>query len=139
MNFVQFLTGTDVTLIDNISNSNPPRNCPANDFAPIAGELIPGPSQIDPGTKQVIQVQVYTTRAGSYQTYLANLATNPNASLALTPPTGTVTIYDSIFRPAKGGRFSDAARGEQQRHADGGGATETAVGRASYLDGAVLG
>ncbi len=97
VNFVQFLTGTDVTLIDNISNSNPPRNCPANDFAPIAGELIPGPSQIDPGTKQVIQVQVYTTRAGSYQTYLANLATNPNASLALTPPTGTVTIYDSFF------------------------------------------
>ena len=97
VNFVQFLTGPDVTLIDNISNSNAPRSCPANAFAPIAGELIPGPAQIDPGTKPVIDVQVYTTRAGSYQTYLANLATNPNASLALTPPTGTVTIYDSFF------------------------------------------
>src|SRR6201996_4520940 len=97
VNFVQFLTGPDVTLIDNISNSNPPRNCPTNAFAPIAGELIPGPSQIDPGTKPAIDVQIYTTRAGSYQTYLANLATNPNGSLGLTPPTGTVTIYDSFF------------------------------------------
>jgi hypothetical protein len=96
VNFVQFLTGPDVTLIDNISNSNPPRSCPANAFAPIAGELIPGPAEIDPGTKPAIDVQVYTTRAGSYQNYLANLATNPNASLALTPPTGTVAIYDTI-------------------------------------------
>lgn len=96
VNFVQFLSGPDVTLIDNIANSNPPRDCPANDFAPIAGELIPGPVQIDPGAKPVIDVQVYTTRAVPYQTYLANLATNPNASLVLTPPTGTVAIYDTI-------------------------------------------
>jgi polygalacturonase len=94
VNFVQFLTGPDVTLIDNISNSNPPRDCPADAFAPIAGELIPGPAQIDPGTKPTVEVQVYTTRAVSYQTYLANLANDPNASLALTPPTGTVTVFD---------------------------------------------
>ena len=96
VNFVQFLSGPDVTLIDNIANSNPPRGCPADAFAPIAGELIPGPAQVDPGTKPLIDVQVYTTRAVPYQTYLANLATNPNASLVLTPPTGTVAIYDTI-------------------------------------------
>ena len=95
VNFVQFLTGPDVTLNDNISNSNPPRECGANGFAPIAAELIPGPAQIDPGTKPVLVAQVYTTRAVPYQTYLANLVTNPNASLALTPPTGTVTIVDT--------------------------------------------
>lgn len=95
VNFVQFLTGQGVTLNDNISNSNPPRDCPVNAFAPIAGEIVPGAAQIDPGTKPVIQVQVYTTRAVPYQTYLANLANNQNASLALTPPTGTVTIYDT--------------------------------------------
>ena len=96
VNFVQFLnTGLDVTVNNNISNSNPPLDCPANNFAPIAGEVIPGAAQIDPGTKPVVQVQVYTTRAVSYQTYKANLATDPNASLALTPPTGTVTVYDT--------------------------------------------
>src|SRR6185437_1315809 len=51
VNFVQFLTGPGVTLNDNISNSNPPYDCPANVFAPIAGEIVPGPAQIDPGTK----------------------------------------------------------------------------------------
>jgi polygalacturonase len=94
VNFVQFLNGPDVTLIDNISNSNPPRDCPADAFAPIAGEIVPGPAQINPGTKPLVEVQVYTTRAVPYQTYLANLANDPNATLALTPPTGTVTIYD---------------------------------------------
>jgi hypothetical protein len=97
VNFVQFLSGPDVTLIDNISNNNPPYDCPANVFAPIAGEILPVAAQtgqIDPGTKPVVTVQVYTTRAVPYQTYLANLATDPNASLALTPPTGTVTVYD---------------------------------------------
>jgi polygalacturonase len=97
VNFVQFLTGPGVTLNDEISNSNPPYDCPANVFAPIAGEIVEGPAQIeqiDPGTKPVVEVQVYTTKAVPYQTYLANLANDPNASLALTPPTGTVTVYD---------------------------------------------
>src|SRR6185437_12329479 len=67
VNFLQYLTaqvGTpaNVTVNNNISNSNPPRSCPANAFAPIAGELIPGPAQMDPGTKPVIPVQIYTTR-----------------------------------------------------------------------------
>ena len=98
VNFVSYLSlGSNVTVNDNISNSNPPYDCPAEAFAPIAGELIPGPSQVDPGTKPLLQVQVYTTQAVPYQTYLANLASNPNASLALTPPTGTVTIYDLFF------------------------------------------
>ena len=94
VNFAQFLTGPGVTVTNNISNDKPPYSCPANVFAPIMGELIPGPAQIDPGTKPTIQVQVLTTQAVPYATYLANLATDPNASLALTPPTGTVTIYD---------------------------------------------
>lgn len=94
VNFVQYLTGPGVTVTNNISNSNPPYSCPANAFAPIAGELLPGPAQINPGSKPVIEAQVFTTQAVPYATYLANLATDPNATLALTPPTGTVTIYD---------------------------------------------
>lgn len=94
VNFVPFLTGPGVTVTNNISNNNPPYSCPADAFAPIMGELIPGPVQIDPGAKPVVQVQVLTTQAVPYATYLANLANDPNASLALTPPTGTMTIYD---------------------------------------------
>lgn len=96
VNFVQFLSGPGVTVTNNITDSNPPYSCPVNAFAPIAGELIPGPAQIDPGTKPTVQAQVFTTQAVPYATYLANLATNPNATLALTPPTGTVTIYDGL-------------------------------------------
>ena len=94
VNFVQFLTGPGVTVTNNIVNDNPPYACPANVFAPIMGELISGPAQVDPGTKPVIRAQILTTQAVPYATYQANLASNPNASLALTPPTGTVTIYD---------------------------------------------
>lgn len=97
VNFVQFLSQPGVTVNNNISNSNPPYNCPANIFAPIAGEIVPGAAEIDPGTKITVPVQVYTTRAVPYQTYLSELAGNPNASLALTPPTGTVTIYETSF------------------------------------------
>jgi polygalacturonase len=94
VNFVQFLTGPGVTVTNNITSDNPPYSCPVNQFAPISGELIPGPAQIDPGSKPVLQVQVFTTQAVPYATYHANLANDPNATLALTPPTGTVTIYD---------------------------------------------
>jgi polygalacturonase len=94
VNFVQFLSGPGVNVTNNITDNNPPYSCPQNIFAPIAGELIPGAAQIDPGTKPVLQAQVFTTVAVPYATYVANLATNPNATLALTPPTGTVTIYD---------------------------------------------
>ncbi|HXE09017.1 MAG TPA: Ig-like domain repeat protein [Acidobacteriaceae bacterium] len=94
VNFVNFLTGPGVTVTDNIVNDNPPYSCPANVFAPIMGELISGAAQIDPGTKPTIEAQILTTQAVPYQTYKANLAGNPDASLALTPPTGTVTIYD---------------------------------------------
>ncbi|HEX5285080.1 MAG TPA: Ig-like domain repeat protein [Bryocella sp.] len=97
VNFLQYLYQPTVTVNDEISNSNPPYDCPANVFAPVTGELVPGPAQLDPGTKPTIQVQVLTTKAVPYQTYLASLADNPNASLALTPPTGTVTISDTEF------------------------------------------
>lgn len=94
VNFVQYLNGPGVTVTNNISNNNPPYSCPENIFAPITGELIPGPAQVDPGTKLNLQVQVLTTQAVPYATYTAQLATNPNATLALTPPTGQVTILD---------------------------------------------
>jgi polygalacturonase len=94
VNFVQFLTGPGVTVTNNIVNDNPPYSCPANVFAPIMGELIAGPAQVDPGTKPVIQAQILTTQAVPYATYRANLVNNANASLALAPPTGSVTIYE---------------------------------------------
>lgn len=100
INFLQYLYQPTVTVNDEISNSKPPYNCPANGFAPIAGEIVPGAAQIeqiDPGAKPTVQVQVYTTKAVPYQTYLSELANNPNASLALTAPTGTVTIYDTTW------------------------------------------
>lgn len=95
VNFADDLQGPGVSVINNISNNNPPLDCPANNFAPIAGELIPGAAQITPGTTPVVNVQVFTTQAAPYQTYKANLASDPNATLALTPPTGTVTVYDT--------------------------------------------
>lgn len=94
VNFLQYLYQPTVTVNDEISNSNPPYDCPADVFAPITGEIVPGPAQINPGTQPTVQVQVLTTKAVPYQTYLTNLANDPNASLALTPPTGTVTLYD---------------------------------------------
>lgn len=94
VNFVQFLNGPGVSVTNNITTDNPPYSCPQNQFAPISGELIPGPAQIDPGSKPVLQVQVFTTQAVPYATYRANLANDPNATLALAPPTGAVTIYD---------------------------------------------
>jgi len=99
INFLQYLeqqqnAGVGVTVNDEISNDNPPYDCPANIFAPIAGELIPGAAQVNPGTTPNVAVQVYTTKATSYQAYLTALANDPNASLALPAPTGTVTVYD---------------------------------------------
>ncbi len=94
VNFAEYLYQPTVTVNDEISNSNPPYDCPANVFAPITGEIVPGAAQINPGTKPVVNVQVLTTKAVPYQTYKSELATDPNASLALTAPTGTVTVYD---------------------------------------------
>jgi uncharacterized protein (TIGR03437 family) len=94
VNFASFLRGTGVTATNNISTSNAPYACPAAVFSPIAGELIPGPSQLASGQGLTATVQVFPTKAVPYATYQTNLKTNPNATLALTAPTGTVTIYD---------------------------------------------
>jgi uncharacterized protein (TIGR03437 family) len=94
VNFASMLTGTGVTVAGKPSTSNPAYSCPASIFSPIAGELIPGPPQIASGQSVTVTVQVFPTKAQPYQTWLANLKTNPNATLALAAPTGTVTILD---------------------------------------------
>jgi uncharacterized protein (TIGR03437 family) len=94
VNFGSFLTGTGVTVANNVSDSNAPYMCPAAIFSPIAGELIPGPSQIPAGQTLNVGVQVFPTKEIPYQTYLTNLKTNPNATLAMPAPTGTVVIND---------------------------------------------
>ena len=87
VNFASMLRGTGVTVSGSATGGGA-YDCPAAAFSPVAGELIAGSS---PGT---VSVQVFATKAVPYQTYLANLKTNPNATLSLSPPTGTVTIYD---------------------------------------------
>ncbi len=94
VNFLKYLHGPGVIVHNHIVNNEPPYRCPARVFAPVMGDIIPGPSQIAPGNSPVIRVQILTTRAKPYATYLAELATNPDATLALTPPNGTVTIFD---------------------------------------------
>jgi uncharacterized protein (TIGR03437 family) len=41
-----------------------------------------------------VQAQIFPTKAVPYATYTTSLKTNPNATLDLPAPTGTVTIYD---------------------------------------------
>lgn len=94
VNFAAMLKGTGVTVANHISTANPAYACAAADFSPIAGELIPGPSLLRSRDALTVTAQVMTTKAVPYQTYLTNLQSDPNATLALTPPTGTVTIYD---------------------------------------------
>ena len=94
VNFASLIKGTGVTLTNSVSDSNPPYTCPAAIFSPIAGELIPGLSQIPAGQALNVTVQVFPTKEIPYQTYLANLKSNPNATLALPAPTGTVVIND---------------------------------------------
>jgi hypothetical protein len=96
VNFASMLQGTGVTVNNQISTANPspPYACPADAFAPIMGELIPGPAHIHARRRLHVIAQVITTKAISYQAWLKQQQTNPNAALAITAPTGTVTIYD---------------------------------------------
>jgi polygalacturonase len=97
VNFAPLLKGTGVNVVNNVSNQDPPYSCPASIFSPIAGELIPGARELAAHESLAVTVQVFPTKAVPYQTYLNNLQTNPNATLNLTPPTGTVTIYDGAI------------------------------------------
>ena len=97
VNFASLIKGTGVTVTNNVSDSNPPYTCPAAIFSPIAGELIPGPAQIAVGQMLNVTVQVFPTKEIPYQTYLANLKNNPNATLVLPAPTGTVVIHDGAI------------------------------------------
>jgi len=92
-NFASMLQGTGVT-VSGLPAVSVPYPCVAAQFAPIMGEMIPGPAAIRPGRAFAVQVQVVTTKAVPYQTWLARLKTDPNATLALPAPTGTVTVYD---------------------------------------------
>ncbi|HLJ47198.1 MAG TPA: glycosyl hydrolase family 28 protein [Bryobacteraceae bacterium] len=94
VNFGSLLKGTGVTVVDNVSTSNPPLDCPDSIFAPVMGELIPGPAQIESRQALTLAVQVIPTKEITYRSYLAALQSNPAATLALPRPTGTVTIYD---------------------------------------------
>ena len=103
VNFASLLKGTGITVANNVSTSNPPYACPASDFSPIAGELIPGPSQIPAGQALNVTVQVFPTKEIPYnQTYLTNFKTNPNATLAMPAPTGTVVINDGSTAAGSG-------------------------------------
>jgi uncharacterized protein (TIGR03437 family) len=102
VNFAGMLRGTGITVTNNVSNSNPAYACPASVFSPIAGELLPGPAQIAADQALTVTVQIFPTKAVPFQTYLGNLKTNPNATLALPAPTGTVTIYDGPAAVATG-------------------------------------
>lgn len=94
VNFAALLTGTGVTVTDGVANADAPYACPAAVFSPIAGELIPGPREAAVADGLTVAAQVFATKAVPYQTYLNNRKTNPNATLELAAPTGTVTIYD---------------------------------------------
>lgn len=102
VNFGALLKGTGITVTNNVSTSSVPYICPASVFSPITGELIPGPSHISAAQSLTVQVQVFPTKAVPYQTYLANLKSNSNATLALPAPTGTVTVYDGATAVATG-------------------------------------
>ena len=94
VNFAAFLKGTGVTVANSISTSNAAYACPDAVFAPIAGELLPGPPVVIAGLPLILTAQVFTTKAVPYQTYLANLKTDPNATLALPAPTGALIVND---------------------------------------------
>jgi uncharacterized protein (TIGR03437 family) len=94
VSFASLIKGTGVTVTNNVTTTSPPYSCPLADFSPIAGEVVPGPAQVPAGQPLNVAVQVFPTKAVPYATYLTSLKNNPNATLALPAPTGTVNILD---------------------------------------------
>jgi uncharacterized protein (TIGR03437 family) len=96
VNFESMLQGSGVLVlpIRRELGPPPPYTCSADVFSPVGAELIPGPAQVSPGQSVTLGVQVFATKAVRYQTYLLNLKSNPNATLELAAPAGTVTIFD---------------------------------------------
>ncbi len=94
VNFASMLTGSGLQVTNQVSTTASPLACPASLFAPIMGELIPGQTRVHAGAALTAQVQVITTKETTYQSYLTRLKTDPNATLNLARPTGTVTLYD---------------------------------------------
>jgi uncharacterized protein (TIGR03437 family) len=94
VNFAAMLQGTGVTVANNVTGPPNPYPCPAAVFSPVGAELVPGPAVIAAGQPLPLAVQVFPTKAVPYQTYLANLRANPNATLSLAAPTGSVTVYE---------------------------------------------
>lgn len=117
VNFVSMLTGATVNVKNMVSTSNAPYPCPSSVFAPVGGELIAGPVlKISRRRSMSVRAQVFATKAVPYQTYLTNLKTNPNATLAMLAPTGTVTVYEGSTpigaADVSGGEFSTIPVGQ---------------------------
>ncbi|HXS94437.1 MAG TPA: glycosyl hydrolase family 28 protein [Candidatus Limnocylindrales bacterium] len=93
VNFASMIKGTGVTVSGSAGDGSP-YACPAAVFSPIAGELIPGPQRIVRGKPLSVLVQVFATKTLTYQSYLTQLKTSPNATFNMPDPTGTVTIYE---------------------------------------------
>ncbi len=88
VNFAGFLQGTGVNVTNGIATQAAPLACPADAFSPVAGELIPGT------LTTAVNVQIFPYKEIPLATYETNLKTNPAATLDLTAPGGTVSVYD---------------------------------------------
>jgi uncharacterized protein (TIGR03437 family) len=90
VNFAGLLKGPGVTVTDQSISGIAPYPCPASVFPTVAGELVPGPSQMAAQQSFNLSAQVLPLKEIPYQTYLKN----PSAGLSLPAPTGTVRILE---------------------------------------------
>jgi uncharacterized protein (TIGR03437 family) len=102
VNVSGYLQGSGVNVQNNISTTDAAYARPASTFSPIAGEFIPGPATVQAGQLTSVSVQVFPYKSLPLATYQANLKTNPNATLDLPAPTGTVSIFDGATVVATG-------------------------------------
>ncbi|MBS1857400.1 MAG: Ig-like domain repeat protein [Acidobacteria bacterium] len=94
VNLAPYLSGTGVSVTGAATLAASPYACPDAAFSPVMGELAPGPAQVASGAAVQMAVQVLTTKEIPFASYSSLLAGNPMATLELTPPAGTVTVYD---------------------------------------------
>ena len=94
VNFAANLAGVGDTVTNNVSNSNAAYSCPAAVFNLIAGEIVHGPATATLGQSVTLQAQILTPRETSFAAYQTAVASNPATTLALTAPTGTVSLLE---------------------------------------------